>query len=153
MKITSKEIRKYLKQYDSFFGHRPSKTAALLDPEYDVIPDNELMRWCERSAQCLVRFLRSKNNVKYKRLTASSLYRIYKPVASDCEDITGWSLSFFRMLWMLDGHKRNPAAFRVVINNEAGLHSIAWIKTEFCWRSVEFQNLTIIPNQRILSVI
>lgn len=152
MLITEKQIKDHLRQFDSFMGHKPSKTKALLDPEYDVIKSENLLVLCGKATQEVADFFRKKDPIVYADLTKDTLYQLYEEESSDCEDITYWSISFFQMLWKLSGGNRNPALFRAIIKNEYGLHSVGYAHTDKGWRFIEFQNLTLLPNQKILAV-
>lgn len=152
MIIIEEQIRNHLKQFDSFLGHKPSKTKALLDSEYDVIKSENLLVLCGNATQGVADFFRQKDPVVYADLTKYTLYQLYEEESSDCEDITYWSISLFQMLWKLSGNNRNPALFRVIVKNEYGLHSIGYANTDRGWRFIEFQNLTLLQNQKILAV-
>ena len=153
MIITSNQIRQELRQWDSFLRRNVSGTQSILDPVFDVMPDREqLLKWCAKATQSVVDKFREFDPVAYAGLTKDTLYQLWEAKDRDCEDITMWAISFLQMEWSLT-HDNNPAMFRCVVQREnKKTHSVGLTRTVNGWRFVEFQNLTVWEQDKVLAV-
>ncbi len=119
--ITKDQIKKALKKWDEFWGYKPSKTIAILDPEFHVMT----------LAGAVPRIETAKEKI-FSRIR-------YMPEVSDCENISMWCLSELKMQWAQDGiASLEPAWFRIVIDGKP-LHSIVMAFLREGIHFIEFQ--------------
>ena len=155
--ITTDQLRQELKQYDQFWGYKPSKTIALLDPKFERLPDDdaELLHELQPAAQEIVDWFKSKNPEKYKYLTIYTLGDIYRKNKGDCENFADWIRTFDQMLRVVDDSVELERDFFTIIipHSSGGTHAIDWgVSVGGYHKFFEPQNFTILPKKNILAV-
>jgi hypothetical protein len=132
--ITSNEIRKQLRQFDSPYpwGLKISKTPQLLDPKYHLLTLSEL-RWLVREAIMGI--------ANYMGVSEESLPGLWVQFKHDCDDFAGQMVSFSNMAWAKkEGTTLPPAVFRIIAELSSTIHAYNMAFTD---NGIWFADLTV----------
>lgn len=114
--ITAEQVRQQLRQWDSPFpwGYKPSKTIALLDRTYSMMPLQTFCGFAVYAQRKISEFFGS----------PGSFNSIYTANLFDCENFSEAGVAFMKMRWAKENpDKKEPAVFRIVIKGKPN-HSI-----------------------------
>lgn len=106
MEITSQKIRDQLKQFDSFFGFKPSKTRQLLDPVFQqiTVPD---FRWLVNESNRYI--------AEFFGVHPASVPLLWKQNSHDCDNFANQLVALSNMVWAKRaGETLQPAIFRII---------------------------------------